>query len=243
MSPNSQSPFEQHDRDRVALKAAIAVLNAASVYGPAPSRLFDLGLRLFYVKDDVLALVEVLLDLDAAVRPWAEMLENAATPPQARLKQFIAASPEAIPSINRLAVTYKALHFFLRALQDLAYAILLELLDQRSSYHTSMARCFVPAKNNRHSNNPVRSLIAAHVPEYERWFKRFRDQRNEFKLGRGHGLSTNRGRIFVSISLQQGRTSHTVALLGISDVIEGLEMSTALFTLMKQLCQTQSTAA
>lgn len=229
------SAFAQHDHDRVRLQEAIADLHAASVFGPAPARVKDLGLRLFYLKADIVAMTQVLLDLDASVRPWAELLTDIKLPPATRIRHFRESAGAAIPAIDRLAVGYKALFFFLRAFQDLAYAMLLELAGQKSGAGTSMADCFKREKGGRPSNNAVRGMIVKDVPGYEEWFLHFREHRNALKRGRGHGLDEQDGRIRIGIYLQQGNVSSKVAALGIPDVTKSIEMSAALFRMMKAL--------
>jgi hypothetical protein len=198
-------------------------------------------MRLGYILTDTVAMTQVLLDVDATVRPVVERLDDVDVPVEARLKHFIATANHNIPAIDRLAVVYKALFFSLRAFQDIAYATLLELVGQKAGASTSMSKCF-KSKSDRPSNNPVYLLIIRDIPNYETWFERLRDIRNDLKKGRGHGLNTIDNRILITINLQQGNVSERVATIGINDVTEAIEMSTALFRLMKSLCQQSSKA-
>ena len=227
-------PFLQHQLDRKRVLAAIAELDAASVFGPTPSNVKDLTLRLFYLKADVVTMTHVLLQLDEALVSSVRTLEGDGAPSRVIVRRWKAASAEVFPQIDRLAVAYKALFFFLRAFQDLAYAILLELSGQRSGQGTSMKDCFTPIKDGLKSNNPIRADIVSALPGYEAWFKSFRDLRNDFKNGRGHGSSTSEGRIKVGIDLQRGNVSERRALIGLDDVTSALEMSAGLFRIMKQ---------
>lgn len=240
MQTNLPSIFAQHDLDRNRLLTAIEELKTSYTFNSShirPSENFNnLGMRLGYILTDTIAMTQVLLDVDATVRPVAEQLDDADIPVEVRLKHFIATANHNIPAIDRLAVVYKALFFSLRAFQDIAYATLLELVGQRAGAGTSMNKCF-KSKSDRPSNNPIYLLIVRDIPNYETWFKHFRDIRNDFKEGRAHGLATLDGRILIHIDLQQGNVSERVATIGLHDVIEAAEMSAALFHLMKRLCQ------
>ncbi len=227
-------PFRRHELDRNRVLAAIAELDQASVFGPAPSNIKDLTLRLFYLKADVVTMTHVLLQLDGVLAASVHALEGDGASPRVIVKRWKVASAEVFPQIDRLAVAYKALFFFVRAFQDLAYATLLELSGQRSGEGTSMKDCFTPQKGNRRSNNPIRADIASALPEYEAWFKSFRELRNDFKRGRGHGSSTRDGCIKVAIDIQRGNVSERRALIGLDDVVSALEMNAGLFRIMKQ---------
>jgi len=102
-----------------------------------------------------------------------------------------------------------------------------------------MKGCFAGSDSGKRSNNPIRSLIERDIPQYESWFKSFRALRNDFKMGRGHGLADQDGQIRIGIDLQQGSTSARVATIGLLEVIEGLEMSACLFRIMKKLARSK----
>jgi hypothetical protein len=242
---NSQSAFAQHDLDRDRLLGAIADLKAAYTFNPsiAPvsENVKNLGMRLGDMLTDIIAMTQVLTIVDDAVRPGAEQLEDSNVPADVRLNRFIASANHELPAIDRLAVVYKAIFFLFRALQDVQYATLLELVGQRAGSGTSMSKCF-KSRVDTISNNPIYPLIATKIPRYETWFKRFREIRNDLKAGRAHGLATTDGRILITINLQQGNVSNRVTTIGFYDVTEAIEMSAALFRLMKDLCQTMSKA-
>ncbi len=227
-------PFHQHELDRKRVVAAIDALSRASVFGPTPSNIKDLTLRLFYLKADVVTMTHVLLQLDEVLAASVGALEGDGASSSVRVQRWKAAATEVFPQIDRLAVAYKALFFFLRAFHDLAYATLLELSGQRSGEGTSMKDCFKPQKGGRSSNNPIRTDIESALPKYEAWFKSFRELRNDLKRGRGHGSSTSDGRINVTIVLQRGNVSEQYALIGLDDVVLALEMSAGLFGIMKR---------
>ncbi len=226
--------FHHHELDRTRVITAIGELDRASVFGPVPSSIKDLTLRLFYLKADVVTMTHVLLQLDEVLAASVRALEGDGASSRVIVQRWKAASVEVFPQIDRLAVAYKALFFFLRAFQDLGYATLLELSGQRTGEGTSMKNCFAPQKNGRSSNNPIHADISSALPEYEAWFKSFRELRNDFKRGRGHGLSTSDGRIKVTIDLQRGNVSDRRALIGLDDVVSGLEMSAGLFRIMRR---------
>lgn len=240
MQVKTLTAFKQHDLDRDRLLTAIEELKVAFTFNSPCIRVSDnfsnLCIRLGYVLTDTIAMTQVLLEVDDTVRSIAEQLEDVKVPAEVRIKRFISAASYEIPAIDRLAVVYKALFFSLRAFQDIEYATLLELIGQKAGSSTSMSKCF-KSKGNTPSNNPIYSLITTDIPTYEKWFNRFRNIRNDLKTGRGHGLATSNGRIQISISLQQGNVSATAATIGLPDVTEAIEMSAALFQLMKNRCQ------
>ena len=237
MSTNSTSDFAQHDLDRERVVAALTELTAASTFNltslRVPENFNNLCVRLGYVLTDVIALTHVLLMVDEGVRSQTERLGDSKIPVEIRIQRHIAAANHELPAIDRLAVIYKAIFFSLRSLQDLAYAILLELSGQKAGSGTSMSKCF----KSKGDNNPILLRIKTEIALYELWFTRFRDLRNELKTGRGHGLTSSNGQIKVGLSLQRGSSVEGIALIGLPDIVEAIEMSTSLFKLMKSICQ------
>ena len=106
-----KSAFGRHDQHRSRLIVAISELDVASVFGPAPASVSDLGLRLFYLKGDTITMIRLLLELDDAVRPWADMLANSEVSPAERMKRFRQNSEDAFKATDRLAVVYKSVFF------------------------------------------------------------------------------------------------------------------------------------
>ena len=102
-------PFHQHELDRKRVVAAIAELHRASVFGPAPSIIKNLTLRLFYLKADVIAMTHVLLQLDEVLAASVRALEGDGASSRVIVQRWKAASEEVFPQIDRLAVAYKAL--------------------------------------------------------------------------------------------------------------------------------------
>jgi hypothetical protein len=214
--------FSNHDRDRESLARAIADLHSASVFGPAPLK---------------------VKDLDAAVRPWAELVEEAGFRQRFVFGVFVRTRSKLCPRSIGWAVGYKGLFYFLRAFQDVAYAMLLELEGQKAGSGTSMNKCFEPVKGGKPSNNPIRALILSKIPGYESWFARFRELRNNFKRGRGNGLATQDGQVRVGIDFQQGNVSRRETTIGIPEITEAIQMSAALFRLMKEVVQVKGGAS
>jgi hypothetical protein len=232
--------FAQHDLDRERLTIALAELKEAFTFNPTSLQISEnfkhLCIRLGYILNDTVAMACVLLKVDDVVRPQTERLSDSNMAVEARIECHIENANNELPAIDELAVVYKALFFTLRALQDVEYAALLELVGQKAGPGTSMGKCF-KAKGDRASNNPIFLLIQEKIPLYEAWFTRFRSVRNELKTGQGHGLTSSNGRIKVSLTLQLGNVSTQVATIGFAEVIEAVEMSTSLFRLMRFLCQ------
>jgi hypothetical protein len=77
----------------------------------------------------------------------------------------------------QFAAAFKAMYYFVRALQDAAYAALLEASGRRAGAYSSMQDCV------KKTANPIRSLIEQALPNYFAWFTAFRDVRNDMKLG------------------------------------------------------------
>lgn len=180
--------FAQHDLDRERLNAALEELKEAFTFNPTSLQVSEnfsnLCFRLGYILTDTVAMANVLLKVDDAVRPQLERLSDSNLPVEVRVKRHIANASNELPAIDELAVVYKALFFTLRALQDVEYATLLELVGQKAGSGTSMSKCF-KSKERVASNNPVLLLIQRNIPLYEAWFIRFRNVRNELKTGRG----------------------------------------------------------
>lgn len=122
---------------------------------------------------------------------------------------------------GRLAATYKAIFFFVRAYQDATYRVLLQLLGERSGVGVSMARA---ADNDR---NPVARLLAQETPTYLPWFSSWKSLRDSIKDGRSHsvvGPQWNPGVSFVDVP-PQGADSGTSIAVRLSQVVEALEHS------------------
>ena len=77
----------------------------------------------------------------------------------------------------QFAAAVKAMYYFVRALQDAAYAALLEATGRHAGAYSSMQDCAKKAAN------PIRPLIERALPDYFAWFAEFRDIRNDMKLG------------------------------------------------------------
>jgi hypothetical protein len=240
MQANITTIFGRHDLDRARLTAVLEELKEAFTFNTESLKVSEnfnsLCIRLGYMLTDTVAMAHVLLKVDGVVRSKMERLSDCNLPVEVRIKHHIANASKELATTDELAVIYKALFFTLRALQDIEYATLLELVGQPAGSGTSMSKCFKP-KGDTASNNPILLKIRINIPLYEAWFLRFRNIRNQLKTGRGHWLVSSNGQIRVPLTLQRDSISTEIATIGMVEVIEAIEMSASLFRLMKSLCQ------
>lgn len=82
-----------------------------------------------------------------------------------------------------LHACYVSFFFLMRAFQDRAYCVLLELQGARAGRYSSMADALDKSKRHASDENPVGRFLAEACPEYLDWFSRFRDMRNDLKEG------------------------------------------------------------
>jgi len=128
----------------------------------------------------------------------------------------------------QFAAAVKAIFYFVRALQDAAYAALLEASGSKAGPYSSMNDC---AKKE---SNPIRPLIDQALPDYFAWFTELRDIRNQMKLGlsTAFGFRGSAGEMDVRIILQQpddkARHVSSGRELTLSDIERCLTMSARL---------------
>jgi hypothetical protein len=130
-----------------------------------------------------------------------------------------------------LAVAYKAILFFLRAFQDSAYAVLVEVTGGSAPAYPSMSFCL-----NKRRNGPAFKVISE-IEGYEAWFKKMRDWRNSIKSGVGLGLSgpqTNVGVVFVKLTDENAQTV-TDETIHLRDLIKGVRYSHQLLSAIDQI--------
>ncbi|VXB54602.1 hypothetical protein [Massilia sp. 9I] len=138
-----------------------------------------------------------------------------------------------------LTVAYKAILFFIRAFQDSAYAVLVELTGGKAPAYPSMSRCL-----GKQKNGPSFQVISG-IEGYEEWFFRMRDWRNRIKSGVGFGMvgpQSNVGVAFVHITDENSLT-FTSDTIHMRDLIEGVRFSSQLLTSIVNLVALETTAA
>lgn len=87
------------------------------------------------------------------------------------------------PELGELRIVWKAWFFFVRALCDHIYRLLLASAEGKPARRTGSMNA---ALNPR---NPVAIVLAEGAPEFIPWFARFRRQRNEVKDGVNFGFT------------------------------------------------------
>ena len=87
---------------------------------------------------------------------------------------------KATAAFARFGATFKAFFYFTRAYQDVIY-VALSNVQGRPIATGSMASALS-------EGNPVGRELDEALPEYPRWFRQWRDQRNRWKIGTGHHL-------------------------------------------------------
>lgn len=83
-----------------------------------------------------------------------------------------------------LATCYKAMYFFIRALQDCCCAVLMELSgDKAGSYSSMNKNCL------KKINSQIHKDIKKNIPAYFDWFQKQKETRNRIKEGVSYGTS------------------------------------------------------
>lgn len=129
--------------------------------------------------------------------------------------------------MDRNAVSYKAMYYFIRALQDAVYGVLLELGGKKSKKYLNMSRCSTDKKDS------VNQILSKEFPNYFKWFDEFRTQRNKIKEGITYGGGYDSDRR-LSLNMHIVREEETPPyididfVLDIDDIIKAVEMSVSL---------------
>jgi len=145
----------------------------------------------------------------------------------------------------RLDSCYQAMFFFVRGYQDPLYRVLLRLAGEKWGAG-SMSDAFEysaiddpdspPGWTRRKklarykTRNPAARTLATEVPDYPRWFVRWRELRNGLKSGAAtNGFATpgDIGIVFSEISPKGHTMGDTRQVITLSTVAEGLSMSAA----------------
>lgn len=159
----------------------------------------------------------------------AQMKRTEAMSMEERRLDWARTADVAMTLVKKYATAQKAFHFFVRALQDAAYGVLLELDGKTVGQYSSIKKCF-----NKTGDNPMGVELRRHLPDYEGWFKRHRDLRNDMKLGMASGLSfvpNDEARALKATLYkvdEKGRSSEIHAEVCMEDVAEALRQSIAL---------------
>lgn len=125
---------------------------------------------------------------------WARLTAHGTT------EEGIAAAHAAWRPGQAFTASLKAIHFFIRALQDAAYAVLHEMLtEQHASRRSSMNAAAEDACD------PVRTVLDLKAGGYLAWFTSHRALRNRFKEGLLTGVAYGSARDVPAILMTAGR--------------------------------------
>lgn len=139
------------------------------------------------------------------------------------------------PEARRLETAFKSVHMWLRAYQDALCGVLLVLTGENVGAYSSMNKTLKPGK-------PIANLLDEHLPEYATWFRDWRARRDEMKLGAHFRtvIETNPPSIRgISFAFPRRVTSTEVeeGFISLDDVIAGLNMSTQLTELVREMLE------
>lgn len=134
---------------------------------------------------------------------------------------------ENMNAMDRNAVAYKAIYFFIRALQDAVYSVLLELCGNESKKYLHMSRCLNEKRDS------VNQILKKGFPNYFKWFDEFRTKRNKIKNGitYGGGYDSDRNLSINMNIVEEWKTPPEIGIdfvLDIDDIIEAVEISVSL---------------
>lgn len=152
-----------------------------------------------------------------------------------QLEDWTVNAESVMNSLSRLTVSYKVMYFFIRALQDVIYSVLLELTGQTASKYSSLKKC--------NENNPIHKEISRSLPNYFKWFTEFRSQRNKIKEGitAGGGFKPSSDTLTINMHIVREDVNPTIIgidfILNSVDVVKAIDMSSALLNLGNSLAE------
>lgn len=129
---------------------------------------------------------------------------------------------------RRLAVTYKAIYFFVRSFQDAAASALRVAYRQEPGRYTSMNKVLKTPKDSA-----TAGLIEA-LPEYKTWFEQWKSTRDKVKEGTSFGIAgpgSNPGISFVEAKFESNGTHLVVNVqqaVRVSDIVGAITMCISL---------------
>jgi hypothetical protein len=139
---------------------------------------------------------------------------------------------------SAFTVAFKALYLFMRAHQDALCGFAMLLLHPPGT--TPTAHNMTRQLQQPHS--PVGDFIRENVPDYEEWYFRWRKARNRVKLGTNFSTYGNWNEVGIQFTMfipEGGGISVDVsAKVGLSDVVEALDMSSRLHDALKEQAAT-----
>lgn len=129
------------------------------------------------------------------------------------------------------------MYFFIRALQDATYGVLLELTGEKAVNYSSMKYC---ADNE---NNPIHKEISRLLPEYFKWFTEFNNQRNKIKEGitAGGGFNPSSDLLTINMHIVREDVNPTIIdidfILSSMDTVKAIDMSVELLNFGNSLAE------
>lgn len=158
-------------------------------------------------------------------RTWQEVMREAMDAPR-------------LPTATLHAV-YQALFYLLRAYQDRAYSVCLELLGDNSGPKVSMSKVVEPTGEFR-ANTRIGAFLATRCPEYGIWFARFKKMRDDLKFGAPVATCGPQWDIGISIGVldeaSRGTVTDCSSGFRLGDVAHALDRTRALLAALSSLC-------
>jgi len=120
---------------------------------------------------------------------------------------------------RRFITAFKSAYIFIRAYQDAVCASLLELQGRPAGKYRSMKDCLK-------EGSATDCILGEALPEYAEWFRRWRADRDEIKLGARFSLHFD-GEDSLSLAFVRPEGSGIAEgrEIGLETIVEGLEMS------------------
>jgi hypothetical protein len=163
-------------------------------------------------------------------RTWQEVMREAMDAPL-------------LPTATLHAV-YQALFYLLRAYQDRAYSVCLELLGDNSGPKVSMSKVVAPSGEFR-VETKIGSFLAKRCPEYGVWFARFKKMRDDLKFGAPVATCGPQWDIGISIGVldeaARGTVTDCSSGFRLGDVAHALDRTRGLLAALSSLCPVRAT--
>jgi hypothetical protein len=134
-------------------------------------------------------------------------------------------------SLEKLAVGFKSLFFFIRAYQDMLYMTILCLNEQPVGSRSGMKDALNKDMKSIKQTNPAGELLLKIYPEYADWFRTLRARRNDCKFGTAVSYSTSKNLTTgeTNLAIRLGRSKMIQSPdLSLHDITKALKISTIL---------------
>jgi hypothetical protein len=175
--------------------------------------------RMYALVVDVQSSVEILLSTYGAAQAVVGQLRGVGSRELTARDLFEELQPQ-----EQFITAFKSVFFFVRAYQDAVAGVVFVLLNgAQGGVIKSMSEALKPGK-------AIGTLLDEKLPGYRNWFERWRQDRDKIKYGADFSLSYDADdNLTLSFLYAQEKGTHIdTDSIGLSNIVEGLEMSTHL---------------